>query len=215
MTPTPNAPGSRPAAVPVNGPPTRRKWLLPLLLGLLAVIALLLLLSQCGDDDDPEESAAQAPRATATASAAASSGAGSASPGAGGTGQNGATEPAPGTVTASGVTLLGTRIGTNLSAQNGRPAVGRAVRVQSVPADEGFWVGPSEENRLWVQLTGTGGESGYKVKQGDAIDFTGVVTPAAQGFADSVGVSAAEGAGLLTSQATYLSVPSSSVTLSR
>ena len=205
---------SRPTAVPAGGRPARRKWLLPLLLGLAALIALLLLLSQCGgDDDDDAASPAGTPTAAATTSAPASdatsapSAAAGASAGAADAGQSGAA----GTVTAGGTNLLGAD---DLSAHDGQQAVGRAAKVQSVPSDEGFWVGSSEQDRIWVQLTGTGGESDYKVKQNDDIDFTGTVTKAAEGFAGTVGVTDAEGAGQLTEQGHYVSVPASSVKLS-
>ena len=205
---------SRPTAVPAGGRPARRKWLLPLLLGLAALIALLLLLSQCGgDDDDDAASPAGTPTAAATTSAPASdatsapSAAAGASAGAADAGQSGAA----GTVTAGGTNLLGAD---DLSAHDGQQAVGRAAKVQSVPSDEGFWVGTSEQDRIWVQLTGTGGESDYKVKQNDDIDFTGTVTKAAEGFAGTVGVTDAEGAGQLTEQGHYVSVPASSVKLS-
>ena len=78
-----------------------------------------------------------------------------------------------------------------------------------------FWVGSSSTQRIWVQLTGAKGESTYTVKPGDKIDFTGVVTPAAAGFADEVGVTAAEGGAQLTSQGQYVSVKKAAVKLSR
>jgi len=209
MSTAPRDPHSRPAAVPVGGGPTRRKWLLPLLLGLLALIALLALLSQCGDDDDDDDRPAATPT-TATVTSPASSLPAAPSVAATGTGQGGEA----GTVTAAGTNLLGAASVAALSAQDTQQAVGRAVKVQSVPADEGFWVGTSEQDRLWVQLSGTRGESDYKVKQGDTVDFTGTVTKAASDFATKAGVTAAEGADQLTQQGYYVSVPASSVKLS-
>ena len=192
--------------MPVGTPPSRRKWLVPLLLALLAVIVLLLLLSRCGEDDDETASTPATP-ATATSAAPADPATATASAAPSGTAEQG-------TVSAAGADLLGAANVANLSANDGREAVGRAVRVQSVPADEGFWVGSSEQDRLWVQLTGTRGESDYKVKQGDTVDFTGTVTPAAQGFPAEVGLTDAEGAAQLTDQGFYVSVPMSGVTLS-
>ena len=184
------------------------------------MIALLLLLSQCGDDDSTDSSG-DASRATATASAAAPSATASAalptttSSGTDGAGTDGGGQTAAsGTVTAGSANLLESPTAASLSAQSGQQAAARAVQVQSVPADEGFWVGSSEQDRLWVQLTDLAGESNYKVKQGDSIDFTGTVTSAAQDFAGKVGVTADEGADQLTSQAHYVSVPASSVKLS-
>jgi hypothetical protein len=115
---------------------------------------------------------------------------------------------------AGGDSILGGSAPQDLGDYHDQQAVGRAVRVQSVPADEGFWVGTSQSDRIWVQLTGTRGESDYKVKEGDTVDFTGTVTKAAEGFAADAGVTAAEGAAQLTEQGYYVAVPSSSVKLS-
>lgn len=201
----------RPSAVPAGNRPHRRKWLLPLLLGLVLLIALLLLLSQCGDDDDDTASTSSTPTTAATTATAQASA--SADPTASATASAGAglAGGAAGTVTAGGANLLGAA---DLSTYTGQSAVGRAAKVQSVPSDEGFWVGTGEQDRIWIQLTGTGGESDYKVKQGDGIDFTGTVAKAAEGFADTVGLTEAEGAAQLTEQGYYVSVPSSSVKLS-
>lgn len=214
MSNAPHSPNAPHGAVPVGGRPTRRKWLLPLLLALLALIALLFLLSRCGGDDD---TASTAPTATATATGAATTT--PASPAASAAAASGAPADAgaagePGTVTAQGADLLADPTAAGLGSHDGQEAVGRAVRVQSVPADEGFWVGSGEQDRLWVQLTGTGGESDYKVKQGDSIDFTGTVTRAAQGYAAEAGVTEAEGADQLTEQGHYVSAPASSIKLS-
>ncbi len=201
-------------AVPVGDKPARRKWLLPLLLGLLLLIALLFLLSRCRGDDPAQRSAgvspsAAAPSAAVTTSAAAlpSTAAGTGLPGAGQAGQQG-------TLVAAGANLLGAGNAANLTAHNGEQATGTAVQVQSVPADEGFWAGTSASDRVWVQLTNTNGESSYKVKEGDLVDFTGTVTRATPGFAAKAGVTAAEGAEMLTQQGHYVSVAATAVKLS-
>jgi hypothetical protein len=199
-------------AVPVGEKPAGRKWLLPLLLGLLLLIALLFLLSRCGGDDDSAQPgagvspSAAAPSAATTTSAAAlpSTAAGAGQPGAG----------QQGTLVAGGANLLGAGGAANLSAHAGEQATGTAVQVQSVPADEGFWAGTSASDRVWVQLTNTNGESAYKVKEGDLVNFTGTVTRAAAGFAAKAGVTAAEGADQLTEQGHYVSVAASAVKLS-
>lgn len=204
--------GSRPAAVPL-GTGSRRKWLLPLLLGLLALIALLFLLSRCGDDDDTSTAATPTtPATTAATTAPATSAPASAAPSqSAGAGQ--ATDGESGAVTAEGTNLLGASAD-EFGTHAGQEAVGRAVRVESVPADEGFWVGTNDQDRLWVQLSGTGGESAYKVRQGDSIDFTGTVTAAPAGFAAKTGVTGPEGADQLTSQGHYVSAPASTIKLS-
>jgi hypothetical protein len=218
MSTPPNASNRGPAAaVPVAGQPARRKWLLPLLLGLLALIALIALLSRCGNDDPKTPAAGTSASPSTAATTAAATASPSATATAGPTGA--ATDGQTGAVTSGGDNLLGatgggTGTAASLRAHDGEQAVGRAVQVQSVPADEGFWVGTSAQDRLWVQLTGTRGESDYKVKEGDTIDFTGTVTPAAKGFATEAGLTAAEGANQLTSQGYYVAAPASSVKLS-
>ena len=186
---------------------------LPLLLALLALIAVLFLLSRCGDDDDPAATGTPTTPATATATTApvASASVPATASAPAGTGQDANGEP--GAVTAGGADLLGASAG-DLRTHAGQEAAGRAVRVQSVPADEGFRVGTSEQDRLWVQLSGTGGEFTYKVRQGDSIDFTGTVTATPEGFAARTGVTEAEGAGLLTSQGFHVSAPASTIKLS-
>jgi hypothetical protein len=42
------------------------------------------------------------------------------------------------------------------------------VRVQLVAANEGFWVGTSVRDRVWVQLIGTRG-SGFRAEPGDKV----------------------------------------------
>ncbi len=202
--------------MPVGDKPAGRKWLLPLLLGLLLLIALLFLLSRCGGDDDAAQPGAAAPSAAAPSvaapSVAATTSAAALPSTAAGAGQPGTGEP--GTLIAGGANLLGAGGAANLSAHNGEQATGTAVQVQSVPADEGFWAGTSASDRVWVQLTNTNGESSYKVKEGDLVNFTGTVTRAASGFAAKAGVTAAEGADMLTQQGHYVSVAASSVKLS-
>ena len=89
--------------------------------------------------------------------------------------------------------------GGELTSVVGKTVTARGVVVQSVPADEGFWLGPSETDRVWVQLGGTG-ESGYVVRQGDRVEFTGRVVANDPGFAARVGVDSAEGADQLTAR---------------
>jgi hypothetical protein len=195
-------------ATRVAGAPNRRKWLLPLLVALAVLAALIFLVSRLGADDDPAPTAGT-PTGAASALPAAppAAASGAAQPDAGQAGS-------PGTVTAAGENLLSDPTAAGLGGHSGEQALGRAARVESVPADEGFWVGTSEKNRVWVQLTGVRGESDYKVKEGDSVDFTGTVTRADEGFAAKAGVTPAEGAGQLTDQGIYLLVQSSTVKLS-
>jgi hypothetical protein len=86
-----------------------------------------------------------------------------------------------------------------------KPVRAIGVPVQSVPADEGFWVGTSATNRVWVQLMGPA-ESAYDVEVGDKVSFSGRVVSHGAHFAARVGVSAAEGARELTRQRGHLVV---------
>ena len=92
-----------------------------------------------------------------------------------------------------------------LGAALGRPVRAQSVAVLSVPADEGFWVGPDEQDRAYVRLA-AGAESPVTVRAGDRVSFTGRVerlTPDAE-----QGVTPAEGLGHLRAQgALVLVVP--------
>ncbi|GLY27956.1 hypothetical protein [Kineosporia sp. NBRC 101731] len=94
----------------------------------------------------------------------------------------------------------------------GDRATARAVPVQSVDADEGFWVG-TEGDRVWVQLVGPPPESPYQVRAGDSVSFTGTVVEHDAGFAATVGVNRADGSRSLTSQGAHIEVRKSTLTL--
>ena len=194
----------------------RAPWWLWLLLGLLALAALTFGLSRCGTDagTDPGASGGAAPTGPADPGAAApgsapDAGTSSGAPAAGGAG---AAAGGAGALTANGTPLLplDTVAGPDgsLTGFVGQPAAGSGVTVVSVPADEGFWVGTSETDRVWVQLTGTG-ESGYVVTQGDRVEFTGSVVAHDPGYAQQIGVDPAEGAEQLTAHGAHLEVPKS------
>jgi RNA polymerase sigma factor (sigma-70 family) len=93
----------------------------------------------------------------------------------------------------------------SLSRYAGDPVRAQGVRVQQVAADEGFWVGTSPRDRVWVQLTGTR-ESRPRVQPGDRVSFTGRMVEHQPGFARRVRVTAGEGAGLLDQQGYHVEV---------
>jgi len=93
----------------------------------------------------------------------------------------------------------------DLDAYVGDQATARSVPVQSVVADEGFWVGRAGD-RLWVQLIGPPPESSYRVRAGDHVTFVGVVVRHGSGFPAEVGVSRAEGARTLVTQGAHIRV---------
>jgi hypothetical protein len=191
--------------------PRRRKpWWLWALLALLALALLLLGLTQCGNSDDPARTADGTTTAANTA-ASEPSVVGGPSP-AGLPGPAGAGAAVQGALTADGTSLLPVAqvAGPNgeLTSQVGKTATAQGVLVQSVPADEGFWAGTSETDRMWVQLSGTG-ESGYVVQQGDRVDFTGQIAAHDPGFAAQAGVDPAEGADQLDQQGSHIEVAKS------
>jgi hypothetical protein len=192
----------------------RKPWWLWALLALLALALLLLGLTQCGNSDDPTSPAAGTTGSTNTAAPepdAATAGPSPAGlPGdAAGAGSGAVVQ---GALTADGTSLLPVAqiAGPNgeLTFQVGKTATARGVLVQSVPADEGFWAGNSETDRVWVQLNGTG-ESGYVVQQGDRVDFTGPIAAHDPSFAGRAGVESAEGADQLDQQGSHIEVAKS------
>lgn len=192
-------------------PPRRRPgWLLPLLvlLGLLLLLGLLFGLLNRNHDKNKGGQASDNPATSAPPSA------GSTGTGIGGAG----TGAGVGQLLAGGQSVLPLSSGStggDLTQYAGQDATAKGVLVQSVPADEGFWVGSSETDRVWVQLTGSAAESGYTVRKGDRIDFTGgKVVPSGPGFASQVGVTPAEGATQLESQRQHFQVPKGNVKLS-
>lgn len=101
--------------------------------------------------------------------------------------------------------------GTGLATLEGQPVQATGVTVESVPADEGFWVGTGDQ-RVWVQLEGSG-ESAFTVQAGQRLTFTAQVVPHDGGFADTVGVTADEGADQLDGQGHHLLVDRSTLAL--
>lgn len=88
----------------------------------------------------------------------------------------------------------------------GQVAVGRGVLVQEVVSDEGFWVGASSDERVFVHLTEAvrgGAESPFRVRAGERIDVNGTVSRPAAG-AGALGVTGAKGADQLEGQAAYV-----------
>lgn len=221
-----NPPGATPIGARDRGAGRKRGLLLgALLLGILIIAALLL--SQCGSDDpaggsDDGSSTSSSDRSSSSSSSSSSgSSSSSSSPSSSSPAPAGPAAGAGGgqIVTANGdsVVELAARpdAAAALGALSGQPVTGTGARVLTVPADEGFWVGTSDQERVWVQLTGEAGESPYQVAEGDTVDFEGTVVTHDQAFAESVGVNEAAGAAQLTEQGAHLEVAKSAVMLSR
>jgi hypothetical protein len=94
----------------------------------------------------------------------------------------------------------------DLTLLSGKRALARNMRVLTVPADEGFWIGTGREDRVWVALTGPPPESPYTVLPGDEVSFTGRIVPNGSGYARRSGVTRAEGAASLTAQRQHINV---------
>lgn len=204
----------------------RRPWWLWLLVALVAIAALLFALSRCGADTGP--AAAPDPGAagstTASVPPTAGSGGAAATPPAAASATPpaapGSAAPAPaeaggagaGTLTVGGVALLpvagAAGADGSLSGRAGEQVSATGVTVRSVPADEGFWVGTSDTDRVWVQLLGEG-ESDYVVRPGDRVEFDGRLVAHDAAFADAVGVAGDEGAGQLTGHGAHVAVQQS------
>jgi RNA polymerase sigma factor (sigma-70 family) len=101
-------------------------------------------------------------------------------------------------------------LGSALASHVGEEVTGRAIVVRSVPADEGFWIGNRRGDRVWVRLLRTG-ESGFKVRAGDTVGFTGKVVEHAPTFARDSGVGDAEGAAELARNRQHIEVEASQI----
>jgi RNA polymerase sigma factor (sigma-70 family) len=111
----------------------------------------------------------------------------------------------PATLSVAGSRVLPADRVSSMTADVGRPAVARDVPVESVPADEGFWVGAGPGRRVWVQLR-TASESTVRVRPGERASFTGTVVAAPAGMPARVGLSTAEGAAELRTAGAYVLV---------
>ena len=128
--------------------------------------------------------------------------------GGGGGGGEGAGQPAAGgsPLTSEGASLLPVPA-SGLAAYAGQPADATSAPVESVVSDEGFWVGNSTEDRVFVRLVTGGAESPVQVAAGRPISFSGTVTANPPDVESAFGVTAAEGAALLTQQGHHIEVP--------
>ena len=212
---TPSGP-TPPGATSVGAPRRKRGGLLlAIAAAIVAVLLLLLLLSRCGNGDDDQSGAAGSSSSAASSSAGTSSAAGSsASP----SGASPAVGQPSSVVAADGTAVLDPAAPADptavLGRVSGQTVTGTAVQVLSVPADEGFWIGSTDTQRVWVQLTGAVGESPYQVRQGDRVDFTGTVVAHDAGFPATVGLGDATGAAQLAAQGQHVEVDRSALTLS-
>jgi RNA polymerase sigma factor (sigma-70 family) len=99
-----------------------------------------------------------------------------------------------------------------LARHAGQRVRGEHVPARGVYADEGFWVGTSDGDQLWVQLIGRG-ESPFRVRPGQQVSFTGRLVPNPPGFARRVGMVPDEGAALAGRQGHHIEVAYDDITL--
>ena len=186
---------TRPGAVAPEPRNRRRRlgWLWALL-GLVAVALLAALaLGLFDGDDDGGQTAGQGQ------SAVEQQGAGSADEGAG-AGSGGTATDAGGSLTAGGTSLLPPPAG-GLGDYVGQDATGKSTVVQSVVRNaedndtlEGFWVGSSEQDRVYVEWGGTVGsnEADYTPEVGEKVNLTGPVRPAPENPETALKLNAAD-----------------------
>jgi hypothetical protein len=143
-----------------------------------------------------EQTGTEGGTASAAPDAEASAGAGAGADTAGG-----------GSLTANGEDLLAAASGGSLAERAGQAVTGTA-KVESVVSDEGFWVGSSAEDRVFVFLTPEArqsqGESGFQVTAGQTVSLEGALTALQESPEVAEGVTADEGADQLTSQGAYV-----------
>lgn len=87
----------------------------------------------------------------------------------------------------------------------GQPVAVRSAVIESVPADEGFWIEDGSGGRIWVQLS-TLDESAIEIRPGGRVTFDGVLAETPEGFASKVGVDETEGAGDLVPAGVHIEV---------
>lgn len=147
-------------------PPDKKKRFLPLILLAVLLLALLIagLVLANSDDDDK---AASKPKTTATQSESSSSSGGTQAPSGGGE------------LTVGGTSILPPP--QSLADYVGQEATGKGVKVVKVEGQQGFWVGTSMDERVYVEYGAKAGvaEEGaeLKPKVGDTLDLTAEVRP--------------------------------------
>lgn len=177
--------------------PQRKKpwWLLLLALALIALVAFLV--TRGGGDDADGTASQQEAAEDADGTAGGDEGAG---------GAGGNPDVQPGKITAGGATVYPLSEGLTVGDYDGQKVVGKGVPVESVVADEGFWVGQSADDRIFVLLTDADAESAPEIQPGDTIDFKGEVVAHGDDFAQRVGVEGNEGAQRLNALAGHVEI---------
>lgn len=108
---------------------------------------------------------------------------------AGTNGEGTASDGRPGTIAAGGATVYPLQSGLTVGDYQGHDVVAADVPVESVVDGAGFWVGTSEEDRVFVVA-----DELSDVEAGTTVSFTGVVRDHGTTFPDKIGVEGKEGA---------------------
>lgn len=108
---------------------------------------------------------------------------------AGTNGESTARDGRPGAIAAGGATVYPLQSGLTVGDYQGNDVVAVDVPVESVVDGAGFWVGTSDEDRVFVVA-----DELSDVEAGTTVSFTGVVQDHGPGFADKIGVEVGEGA---------------------
>ncbi len=193
-------------------------WLPWALLALLALlVAMVFLIFNAVDDDGPDGSAGDT-LGQANSSGSGLDGQDGNGQGSGAEGeqsnarqsQPGQSQPGQSPLQAGSRDVLALSTG-NLRSVAGQPVSGTA-KVESVVSDEGFWVGSSPEQRVFVFLTSqarqSAGESGFQVRRGQTVQLQGTVTALSEASDAAAGVTEAEGRGQLDRQGALIQAQS-------
>jgi hypothetical protein len=216
-----------------DGPPTPTTWAPWIFLGVFAVVVLFLLTGLGGCDSSTQSGNGTQAIVTVTITPTRSPAARPTSPGPSATRQPGTPDsltsrpptsrpvPAPPTVTVTvsptatapnDAAISGLHSDTraitprNIEAQTGHPAIADSVQVQCVPALNGFWLGDSAQNRVWVQLLQPGLVYPHPVRVGDRLSFSGRIVANSADFAAQAGIAGSAGAQQLTDQGAHIEV---------
>jgi RNA polymerase sigma factor (sigma-70 family) len=85
------------------------------------------------------------------------------------------------------------------------------VQVEAVVTHDGFWVGPSAGDRVWVELVGP--LRALQVKPGETVRFDGTVVSDGRNYPVAAGVTAAGGAALLDHEGAHIEVETPDLTV--
>lgn len=195
----------RRSSIAVGGDEHKKRGLLPLLLGLLAlaILAIIIGLVSCGGDDDKTASTSTPSAATPSTSTPSASAPTTSTPSA-------AAAPSTdgGTLVVGTQSLLGDGVA-SIGDQVAKDATGTGLKVLSLSTN-GFFVGTSDADRQYVEFGGKVGEdeaNSARPKVGTTVDLKGPVRPAPEDPEKSLKLSA-DDAAFVKQQGAYVNADS-------